>query len=118
MTLEKTKLTVELVDGTVHDIVVGNASLCSWDRAHASYGWPSMQEAPFLWMSYIAWHHMKAAKLIPSDTKYDVFESELCIAIGDTDAEAKAEAEAAGKPWEAEAVDPTATSPELDSASP
>lgn len=100
MSLPKTKLTVELSDGTTHDLVIGNPSMVAWDRARSQMNWPKIDEAPFLWMTWISWHHMKAAGLIPAETKYDTFEQDLCVAVGDTVTEDA----------EADAVDPTATS--------
>lgn len=111
MALHRTKLTVELKDGTVHDLQIGNPSLVAWDRARSTMNWPKIDEAPFLWMTWISWHHMKATGLIPADTKYEKFEAELCAAVGDTVDEA-AEGE------EPDAVDPTATTPEPAYVSP
>lgn len=118
MSIERIKLDVELSDGTQHSIQVGNPSLVSWDRARATYKWPGIADAPFLWMTYIAWHHMKATGLIAKDTTYEKFENELCAAIADPDEDARAAAEAAGGEFEGDAVDPTATSPGVESASP
>lgn len=110
MTLAKTKITVELNDGTTHDLVIGNPSLVAWDRARAQMKWPAIDEAPFLWMTWVSWHHMKSTGLIPPQTKYEEFEEKLCMAVGDTETPEGAEPD--------DAVDPTETSPALDSASP
>lgn len=118
MTIARQKFTVELSDGTTHDIAVGNPSLVAWDRARSSMNWPSIADAPFLWMTWVCWHHMKSTKIIPSDTKYETFESELCMAIEDPDTAEKVAVEADGGKWEPDAVDPTAKTPESDSASP
>lgn len=118
MTIERIKLDVELNDGSEHHISVGNPSLVNWDRARVSYGWPSIAEAPFLWMTYIAWHHMKSVGIIPRDTKYEVFENELCVAIADPDEQARAEAKQAGGEFEGDAVDPTVPTPAPESALP
>lgn len=117
MSIERIKLDVELSDGSEHSIQVGNPSLVSWDRARVTYKWPAIGEAPFLWMTYIAWHHMKATGLIPKDTKYEQFENELCVAIADPDEQARAEAQKAGAEFEGDAVDPTAPSRDLASVS-
>lgn len=118
MSLAKTKITVELNDGKTHDLVIPNASLVAWDRARVQMKWPKLDEAPFLWMTWVAWHHMKAAGLIPLETKFDEFETTLCVAVGDTDAEEIAATVDAGGKWEGEPVDPTQTSPGADSLSP
>lgn len=80
MSLERVEVDVELDDGTEHHLTIGNPSLVAWDRIRAANKWPTVAEAPSLWMTYIAWHHMKhALKVI--DCTYDVFESEKCVAI-------------------------------------
>jgi hypothetical protein len=116
--LAKTKITVELNDGTSHDLIIGNPTLVAWDRARVSMNWPKLDEAPFLWMTWISWHHMKATGLIPAETKYEVFERDLCVAVGDTDEALHEAAQAAGGKHEGDAVDPTATTPALASVSP
>jgi hypothetical protein len=119
MSLERIKLDVELSDGSVHHLVIGNPSLVSWDRTRSQFQWPTATDAPILWLTYIAWHHMKATKAIPDDVKFKTFEEELCAAVDEADDEAATEAaEAAGEIWPGDAVDPTATTPESVSASP
>lgn len=118
MGLERVKITTELADGTVHDLVIGNVSMVAFDRARAQYKWPKAGDAPVLWMTFLAWHHMKLTGLLSSDTKYETFENELCVVIQDTDEEARVEAEAEGRKFEGDAVDPTETNPEPAYASP
>lgn len=72
---------VTLSDGTEHRVKPLNPSYCAWDRTRATREWPTFEVAPFLWMTFLAWHHMKAAGLIPSDTKFETFEGELCTGI-------------------------------------
>lgn len=80
---KRIKLTVTLDDGTTHDIVIGNPSLVAWDRTAAQRSWPASQDAPFLWMTFIAWHHMKAARLV--DCEWTEFSDSKCVAIEDTE---------------------------------
>lgn len=112
MALQRVNITVELSTGETHDISITNASLVAWDRTRTKRQWPPVDQAPSLWMTFIAWHHMKAAGLIPENTSYDDFESTLCVAVGDPDEQAKALAEAKGETWEGDLVPPTEPSPE------
>lgn len=117
MSLQRVNFTVELSNGETHDITIANASFVAWDRTRSARKWPTVEEAPSLWMTFISWHHMKAAGLIPAETKYDDFESTMCVAVGDPDEQARAVAEARGETWEGDLVPPTEPSPELDSSS-
>lgn len=87
--MKKIELTVHLDDETVHDIVVVNPTLVAWDRSRVNFKWPKTADAPHLWMTFIAWHHMKAKGLIACEFKE--FEEVRCVGVGDT---VKAEAEA------------------------
>ena len=113
MPLAQIKFDVELNDGSLHHIVVLNPSLVAWDRTRNLRGWPDVGDAKFLWMTFLAWHHMKAAGLV--DCEFDAFEKEICAGIGDTESE---EETADGEPAEPELVDPTPPNLAAVSASP
>lgn len=106
--IERLKLRVQLVStgDEVHEIAPLNASLVAWDRTRTKQApvWPSSTEAPHLWMTFIAWHHLRfALKLV--DCTFEVFEKSECAAVESFNDEA------------AEAVDPTQPEAERDSPS-
>lgn len=77
--MNRIEIRVELDDGTIHDLEVANPSLVAWDRHRARHKWPTTEEAPILWMTFIAWHHMKARGLIACD--YADFEEKRCLSV-------------------------------------
>lgn len=103
--MERIKIDVELNDGSQHSLVIGNPSLVAWDRTRATRNWPKLQDANTLWMTFIAWHHMKAAGLITCELTE--FETKVCVAIADTPEDES----------EASEQDPTPPVPDPDSLS-
>ena len=96
-----------MLDGSEHRFRAINADLVSWDRARAKAGWPGPGDAPFLWMTYLAWHHLtKTAGLIPACTLAE-FEKATEAVIS---ADALDDDEQGDEPG----VDPTRTDRELE----
>lgn len=87
--MKRIDLTVELDDGSTHQIKVANPSLVAWDRVRGQRKWPTTEEAPSLWMTFIAWHHMKALGLVDCD--YSEFEETRCVGIDGGDEEDQAD---------------------------
>lgn len=77
--MKRIEVTVELNDGSTHDLAIANPSLVAWDRTRATRKWPKVDDAPILWMTFIAWHHMKAHGLVDCD--YTEFEETLCVNV-------------------------------------
>jgi hypothetical protein len=77
--MERQRLRVELNDGTEHEITIGNPSMVAYDRTRLKRGWPGADEAPIVWATFLAWHHMKAMKLI--DCTHQQFEESVCQGI-------------------------------------
>lgn len=98
MAVNKVKLHVELLDGSQHDITIDNPSLVAWDRERGRNNWPTATDAPYLWMTFIAWHHLKATGV--HDFKWADFSEKQCLEVGDP---------AGG---EEDAADPTQPEPE------
>lgn len=70
-----------------------NADLVLWDRTRAKHKWPTFQEAPFLWLTFLSWAAARRTGAIPTDYGYERWEAEVI------DVEAQTE--------ESETVDPT-----------
>lgn len=84
--IKRLNVAVALADGSEHEITVGNPSLVAYDRTRAKRKWPASSEAPILWTTFIAWHHMKAVGLY--DGTADQFIDHDCVAaqvLGDDD---------------------------------
>lgn len=52
-----------------------NPDLVLWDRTRAKHGWPKLDEAPFLWLTFLSWSAMRRSGDIPSDMSYEKFEA-------------------------------------------
>lgn len=62
-------LRVVMLDGAEHTAQAINIDMVAWDRDRAKHSWPSPQDAPFIWLNYLAWHVLtKTQKLLPAMT--------------------------------------------------
>lgn len=58
-TFKRLVLAVALTDGREYpELVVTNTAHVEWDLARARHRWPSSEDAPFLWMTYIAYQQL------------------------------------------------------------
>lgn len=64
-----------------------NRDMLGWDKTRIPHKWPPMQEAPSLWLTFIAWHAARRTGAIPSDLKYEAWEREVIDTQVDTDDE-------------------------------
>lgn len=53
-----------------------NADLVLWDKTRFKHKWPTVQDAPFLWLTFIAWAAGRRTGALPPDLKYEQFEAE------------------------------------------
>lgn len=73
------KLTVTLNNGEQHSVEPNNIDRLKWDLNRQKQGWPSMEEAPFIGMTFLAWSAMRRANLYTASWK-DFSESD-CIEL-------------------------------------
>lgn len=63
-----------------------NVELVAWDRERGAHRWPNADEAPFLWMTFLAWKYLQRTGHIEQCTLAD-FEKR-CLSVssaGDDD---------------------------------
>jgi hypothetical protein len=72
-------LTVIMADGAVHTVQTLNVDMLRWDRDRAKHKWPGGDEAPFVWMTYLAWCALRREGVI-EDMSLAVFE-ERCHGV-------------------------------------
>jgi hypothetical protein len=67
-----------------------NADLVLWDRTRAKHKWPTFQDAPFLWLTFLSWAAARRTGAIPSDLTYERWEAETLDveALTDDDSDA------------------------------
>ena len=64
-----------------------NPDLVNWDRTRYRHKWPPTDEAPMLWVTFIAWSAARRTGAIPPDHTYESWESEVLAAEVVTDEE-------------------------------
>ena len=96
--LSTPRLHVVMVDGAEHDVQALNVDLVAWDRDRAKHKWPGPQDAPFVWLNYLAWHVLTREGIVPAMTLRE-FES----------AAAEVSSGAADDEDDGDSVDPTNT---------
>lgn len=50
-----------------------NPDLIAWDMTRAKHRWPEVKDAPFLWLTFIAWHAARREGMIPPDLTWEVW---------------------------------------------
>lgn len=58
------------------EIQTTNADLVLWDKTRFRHKWPKVDEAPFLWLTFLAWAAARRTGAIPPDHRYEQFEAE------------------------------------------
>jgi hypothetical protein len=66
------------------EIQTANPDLVLWDRTRIKHKWPGFQEAPFLWLTFIAWAAARRTGAIPMDLRYEAWE-ETVLQVVDTE---------------------------------
>jgi len=54
-----------------------NRELVLWDRTRIKHKWPTGQDAPFLWLTFISWAAARRTGAIPADLSYERWEAEV-----------------------------------------
>lgn len=52
-------------DGTELDVQALNIDMLTFDRQRARMGWPNASEAPFVWLTFLAWSACMRENLVP-----------------------------------------------------
>lgn len=52
-----------------------NPDLVAFDRTRVKHKWPTPQDAPFVFLTFISWHAARRESRIPTDLTYEVWES-------------------------------------------
>jgi hypothetical protein len=95
--LTSPRLRVVLGDDSVLTVQCTNADLVRFDMTRARQKWPGASDAPFLWLTFIAWAGLKRTHGIPETVTYEAFQESTQDIQNLTD-------ESEGSP---DAVDPT-----------
>jgi hypothetical protein len=59
------------------EVQTTNADLVLWDRTRFRHKWPQVADAPFLWLTFIAWAAARRTGAITGEHKYESWEGEV-----------------------------------------
>jgi hypothetical protein len=71
--LSTPKLYVIPAEGEPYVIQATTSDLVAYDITAYKHKWPPMQAAPFLWLSFLAWHASRRTGLIDQAMTYEAF---------------------------------------------
>jgi hypothetical protein len=63
-------------DETPFEVQTINPDLVLWDRTRAKHKWPKIDDAPFLWLTFIAWAAARRSRVIGPEITYEAFEAD------------------------------------------
>lgn len=52
-----------------------NPDLIAWDMTRAKHRWPTIDDAPIKWATFVAWHAARREGRIPADLTYEAWEA-------------------------------------------
>jgi hypothetical protein len=84
--LSTPRLHVVLDDGSVYDVQTYNPDLVLWDRERVKRKWPLPADAPFVWLTFLAWRALMREGAITSDLTLEAFTArtlEVSSAVAD-----------------------------------
>jgi hypothetical protein len=103
--LSTPRLRVVLADETDRIVQCTNADLVRFDLTRSKQKWPGPTDAPFLWLTFIAWAALRRTKTIPDTLTYEAFSDSTLEIENMTDEESAADPDR-------DAVDPFQSDPE------
>lgn len=71
--LSTPRLRVVLADGTDREVQCTNADMVRFDLTRSKQKWPGPQDAPFLWLTFIAWAALRRTGAIEQTVGYEAF---------------------------------------------
>jgi hypothetical protein len=72
------RLQVTLADGRRYVVQALNPDLLAYDRTAAKHHWPGGSQAPFLWLTFLAWSASRRAGDIDADLTWEQFSESEC----------------------------------------
>lgn len=86
--LTSPNISVLMRDGTSWTVQTENEDLVSWDMVRAPRKWPKLDDAPFLWLTFLAWNAGKRDGL--HELPWDQFKTD-CRQVSTADSDDEAE---------------------------
>lgn len=76
------QLRATMLDGDEWDVQALNPDMIRYERTAAKHHWPKVSDAPFLWMTFLAWSAGQRNKLVAPAVTFDQF-SELVALVSE-----------------------------------
>lgn len=73
------QLRVQLLDGDEWDVQALNPDMIRYERTAAKHKWPKVSDAPFLWMTFLAWSAGQRNKLVAPAVTFDQFAETVAL---------------------------------------
>lgn len=68
---------IRATDETELEVQTTNADLVLWDRTRGRHKWPKIDDAPFLWLTFIGWAAARRSRVIGPELTYEAWESDV-----------------------------------------
>lgn len=91
------RLRVVMDDGGEHEVQALNIDMLAFDRERAKRKWPTAQDAPFVWLTFLAWSAMRREGVVPDMSLSDFEAHALQVEAQDDDTVNPTKPEAAGE---------------------
>lgn len=59
------------------ELQTDNRDLILWDTTRLRHKWPKLEDAPFLWMTFISWAAARRTGAINADVKFETWRDEV-----------------------------------------
>lgn len=59
------------------EVQTTNQDLVLWDRTRPKHKWPTFEDAPFLWLTFLAWAAARRTGAIDTAVTYERWEAEV-----------------------------------------
>lgn len=79
--LDMPRVRVTMRDGSTHDVQTENPDMVYFDLERAKRKWPGIQEAPFLWLNYLAYSKLKRDGALANGSPAPSFETWLATTV-------------------------------------
>lgn len=79
-------LAVTMDDGRLLTVQAANPDYLTWDRTAAKHNWPAMRQAPFMWLTFIAWAALRRTGQI-EDMSWEAFSETHALQVASADAD-------------------------------
>lgn len=67
------------------EVQTDNRDMVLWDRTRIRHKWPKFDEAPFLWLTFLAWSAARRSGAIAPELTYERWEADV-IDVANVDA--------------------------------